>query len=82
MGSTYVLTASAQVTTSGITQTTTTAYTFSVTDSGQLVTVFFGGPTSWLLDKIQYIVYNDADKTKITGTLLWYLSIQTTRQPG
>ena len=69
MGSTYVLTASAQVTTSGITQTTTTAYTFSVTDSGQLVTVFFGGPTSWL-DKIQYIVYNDADKTKITGTLL------------
>lgn len=69
MGSTYVLTASAQVTTSGITQTTTKTYTFSVTDSGQLVTVFFGGPNSWI-DKIKYIVYNDADKTQITGTLL------------
>lgn len=69
MGSTYELTVSAQFTTSGITQTTAKTYTFTVTDSGQFVTVFFGGPNSWL-DKIQYIVYNDADKTQITGTPL------------
>lgn len=69
MGSLYVLTVSAQVTTSGVTQTTAKTYTFAITDSSKLVTIFFGGPSSWL-DKIRYVVYNDADQTKLEGTLI------------
>lgn len=69
MGSLYVLTVSAQVTASGVTQTTTKTYTFAITDSSKLVTIFFGGPTSWG-DKIKYVVYNDADQTKLEGTLV------------
>lgn len=69
MGSLYVLTVSAQVTASGITQTTTKTYTFAITDSSKLVTIFFGGPANWG-DKIKYVVYNDADQTKLEGTLV------------
>lgn len=77
LGSLYVLTVSAQVTTGGVTQTTEKTYTFAVTDSSKLVNIFFGGPTSWQ-DKIKYVVYNDADQTKLEGTLIG--SFETTDQ--